>query len=199
MTRVAREIAEAILLAILFFLILQISIQNFRVEGYSMQPTLNGGEFVIVNKLRYAQIETNKLSKLVPWWQTEEGKKNYTFFSGSPQRGDIVVFRSPSDGSKDLVKRVIGLPGEKITIAQSKVLVDNQMVEEWYMDSVKLMDNMDCVPNTDNCTLGEHEYFVMGDNRRVSSDSRDWGPVDLNMIIGKVLIVYWPMTELSNV
>ncbi|MFI5272980.1 MAG: signal peptidase I [Ktedonobacterales bacterium] len=112
-------------------------------------------------------------------------KAQYLF--GKPQRGDIIVFEWPKDTSQDFVKRVIGLPGDTVRVdAAGNVTVDGTAISEPYVN-----DLTNLKPNT--WTLGSNEYFVLGDNRGDSSDSRDWGPVPLKDVIGKAMLVYWPL------
>jgi len=109
-----------------------------------------------------------------------------TFLLGKPQRGDVVVFYLEGQ-PKDYIKRVIGLPGETIEISSGTVFVDGRPLDEPYVTPSSVT-----YPQRQ---LGEDEYFVMGDNRSNSSDSRNFGPIHLSSIVGRAWIVYWPPTD----
>ena len=118
MKSVFREILDAVVLSLVVFLLIQTSIQNFKVEGASMFPTLESGQYLIVNKLAYANLDLARLSKLIPVWKVKSVGKDQSI--GSPARGEIIVFRfpdpNPSNRERDFVKRVIGIPGDKVAI-----------------------------------------------------------------------------------
>ena len=196
MSRIIRELLEAVILALLVFFVIQISVQNFRVEGHSMQPTLTGEEYLLVNKLTYFRLDMERLARLVPLWDAPEGEGKFAPFSHPPERGNVIVFHAPNNPEKDFVKRVVGLPGERVRISDGKVFINGAELPEPYLDGRKRSGSMDCIPKAANCRLGENEYFVMGDNRGSSNDSRDWGPVPLSSIVGKVWFIYWPFSEL---
>ncbi len=198
MKHILRELIEAAVLALLVFFFIQVSVQNFRVEGFSMQPTLQDDEYLMVNKLGYFKIDLERLSRLVPFWEVDGEKAKYIPFAHPPERGDVIVFDAPNR-PQDFVKRVVGLPGEKVTITDGIVYInDDQKLEEPYLTGPRAKFNMACVPLTESsgCVLREGEYFVLGDNRASSNDSRDWGPVALEGIVGKVWFVYWPFPDL---
>ncbi len=198
MSHILRELLEAVVLALLVFFVIRISIQNFRVEGYSMRPTLDGGEYLVVNKLSYFRIDMRRLARLVPFWEVDTQEENYLPFSHPPERGDVIVFHASTRPQRDFVKRVIGLPGERVRITSGKVYVNDKQVKEPYLDYINPSESMDCIPKLKrfNCRLQDEQYFVMGDNRDNSNDSRDWGPVHLEDIVGKVWFIYWPLSEL---
>ncbi len=188
MSRFAREFVEAIVLALIVFLVIQTSIRNFKVDGSSMRPILEGGQYLLVNKLVYSKIETERLSRILPFWNADKPSGHFAIHP--PQRGEVIVFRFPKDPRKDFVKRVIGLPGEKVELRRGTVYIDGTPLEEPYLTA------------QDNSTrpavlLGEKQYFVLGDNRRSSNDSRTWGPVPEENVVGKVWVVYWPFSNLQ--
>jgi signal peptidase I len=115
-------------------------------------------------------------------------KMSYLF--QSPQRGDVIVFHYPVDPSKDFIKRVIGLPGDTIRITGSSVIVDGQTLHEPYISLPFNFENK-------TLKLGSDQFFVMGDNRDNSLDSRSWGPLGRSYIIGKAVAVYWPVNDLE--
>ena len=165
---------------------LQVSLRNFQIEGSSMSPTLNDGQFLVVDKVSFLTIDRERLSRAVPFWQAEKSRPAYPF--STPGRGDIVVFSYPRDPTKDFVKRVIGLPGETVEVRSGTVYVDGVALEEPYLWRP---GDSDVQP----VTLRDDEYYVIGDNRRNSNDSRVWGPVPEENILGRVWLVYWPWED----
>jgi signal peptidase I len=131
---------------------------RIRVDGNSMAPTLNNGELIIVNKLAY--------------WFNE------------PLRGDVIHLRSPRDPDQEYIKRVIGLPGDRIRVNKGVVYVNNERIEEPYLAEAPRYEKEWSVPDS--------SFFVLGDNRNNSSDSHNWGPVPIDNVIGEALFVYWP-------
>jgi signal peptidase I len=113
-------------------------------------------------------------------------KMSYLF--QSPQRGDVIVFHYPVDTRKDFIKRIIGLPGDTIHVTSNSVIVDGQILHEPYISHPSNFEN-----NT--WKLGRDQFFVMGDNRENSLDSRSWGLLDRSYIIGKAVAVYWPVND----
>ena len=192
MVRVAREIAEAVTLAAIVFLLLQTTVRNFKVDGSSMDPTLVHGQYLLVNRLVYLNVEMGRLSTIIPFWNVEVESSRHAIHP--PRRGEIIVFefpdKNPNNPRKDFVKRVVGLPGETIRIHHGEVLVDEQLLDEPY-----LAENGRS--NSHEITLGEGEYYVLGDNRDYSSDSRAWGVVPKENVKGKVWMVYWPVPEIQ--
>ncbi|CAN5223819.1 N/A [soil metagenome] len=158
---------DVFLIIVVFILFGVFFVQPVVVEGTSMLPQLHDGERLLVNKLVYYRIQS------VRW--------------GHIERGDIVVFWFPNDPDKSYVKRVIGLPGEIIEIRNGKVFVDgNELVEE-YLDT----EYNQSFPSESAKKVADHHYFVMGDNRDNSSDSRYWGLVPEKYIYGKAFFRYW--------
>ena len=189
MTQVLREIVEALALAIVVFVLIQACAQNFRVEGTSMAPTLEGHQYLLVNKLAYLTFDVDRISSIVPFWKTNQAEVRRPF--GQPQMGEIIVFRYPGEPRRDFVKRVIGLPGDTVAIVNGTVLVNNIVHPEPYLRQY-FTDNMP--PHQ----LSAGEYFVMGDNRSHSNDSRNWGGVPEENVVGRVWLVYWPFEEFGR-
>lgn len=186
MSGVAREFLEAVLLALIVFLVIQTSVQNFRVEGSSMHPTLEGGQFLLVNKVVYFKIDQERLSRIIPFWEVNDTQESFAVHA--PERGEVIVFRFPKDETRDFVKRVIGIPGDRISIKEGTVSVNGTALSEPYIT----------VHDTSNMAerkMGRKEYFVLGDNRSGSSDSRMGWNVPEENILGKVWIVYWPLSS----
>ena len=190
MPRLAREIMEAVLLALLALLVLQGTVRNFKVEGSSMSPTLEGGQYLVVDQVSYFQLDVDRFSRIIPFWDASDASPKFAF--GPPTKGEIIVFRYPQDPSKDFVKRVVGLPGETIEVRSGTVYIDGEDLREPYLQRT---DNS----NARMLTLGDKEYYVIGDNRRNSNDSRAWGIVPEENIVGKVWLVYWPWKEVHIV
>jgi len=188
LTRVGRDIIEAIVLAAVVFLLLQTTVRNFKVDGSSMDPSLEHGQYLLVNRLLYLQIDLERLSNIVPFWQANEHSSRFAV--RGPKRGEIIVFEFPDENlenpRKDFVKRVVGLPGETIQVRGGTVIVNGNELEEPYLSS-------DFRFNAAPVQLEEGEYYVLGDNRARSNDSRNWGPVPEANLQGKVWMVYWPV------
>jgi signal peptidase I len=160
-SRIIVDVLETILISVVLFLGINALTARIRVDGFSMEPSLHTGEFILVNKLAYRL--------------------------GSPQRGDVIVFHPPAEPDQEYIKRVIGLPGDKVVIADRKVSVNGQTLEEPYiLQPPKYKGSWEVPPG---------QYFVLGDNRNNSSDSHNWGGVPVQNIIGKALFVYWPTSE----
>ena len=179
-----REIIETAILAFLIFLALQFSVQNFRVEGSSMEPTLEDDQYVLVNKAVYFSLDPSDLRALLPFLDVDRDEDVFPFHA--PRRGEIIVFQYPLDPSRDFVKRVIGVSGEVVEVREGDVYVNGEKLDEPYVvhRDVKSMDPFR-VP-TDS-------YFVLGDNRRSSNDSRDWGAVPGDLVLGRGWFSYWPL------
>lgn len=161
-----RELLETVVLTGIIFVGIRVLVQNFRIEGRSMEPTLHSGQYLLVNKLSY-------------------------FGPADPQRGDIVVFEAWNQ-EKDFIKRVIGVPGDTIEVRDGCVHVNGTCLDEPYLDQ----------PTNETqppVTLDVEEYFVMGDNRGNSSDSRQYGPLPQDRIIGKAWVTYWPPEDIGLV
>ncbi len=144
--------------------------QPFIVSGASMEETFHTGEYLIVDQVSYRFNEVT--------------------------RGDVIIFRYPRDPSKFFIKRVIGLPGDKITIEGNVVKVTNEQFPDGLTLGESYVKSMEPTTNLEE-TLGEREYFVMGDNRDQSSDSRVWGVLQEENIVGRALVRLFPVTEVG--
>lgn len=174
-----QELLETLLLTLILFGAAKFSLQNFKVQGTSMVPTLQDSEYILVDKL------------------------SYRFHL--PSHGDIVVFKFPQDTSRDFIKRVIGVPGDTVAIKPvqgiNRIFVDGKMLDEPYISKAPDSPSMifeNCV-NPKGCqyVIKSNELFVMGDNRNFSYDSRAWGPLPMKDMIGHALISYWPLPRLA--
>jgi signal peptidase I len=174
--RVVREVVETALLALLVFLSFRASVQHFRVDGISMSPTLAHGQFLAVNKLAYVRVHF-------------AGREGTLFHE--PRRGDIVVVRDPGGAGVDLVKRIVALPGETIEIRDGRVFISGVRLEEPYIETPGHTSLRSTILRPD-------QYFVMGDNREHSQDSRVFGPVRRDAIVGQVVFSYWPLSRFGR-
>ena len=186
MRSVIRDIIETVILALAMFLALHLSVQNYRVEGPSMEPTLQEGQFLFVNKLAYLRLDLQTLSDRLPFLETQ--REEPLFRWDTPSRGEVVVFKFPDDETRDFVKRVIGVPGDSVRIEEGVVYVNGEKLDEPYVTrrDRRNMTARDVLQDT---------YFVLGDNRTSSHDSRDWGAVPAENIIGRTWVRYWPLDQ----
>jgi len=154
-------------------------IQPFFVQGASMEPNFEDKQYLIVNELGYKTTSIGSAFTVKPFKEL--------------QRGDVVVFRYPKNPKIFYIKRIIGLPGEKIEISNDKVKIFNSENPNGFtLDESKYLSASVATSGEINMTLGG-EYFVMGDNREYSSDSRSWGPVPEADVMGKVVLRAWPI------
>ncbi len=186
MSGVAREFLEAIVLALVVFLVIQTSVQNFKVDGPSMNPTLEHGQFLLVNKVVYFKIDQERLSRIIPFWRVDHSLESFAVHP--PERGEVIVFHYPEDPRRDFVKRVIGVPGDRISIKEGTVRINGSAISEPYIVAHD-------TSNMSERKMGRKEYFVLGDNRPGSTDSRRGWNVPEENILGKVWIVYWPLSS----
>jgi len=156
--RFALDIIETLFLAVVLFVGINAISARVRVDGFSMRPTLEDGEFVLVNKMSYR--------------------------FGEVSRGDIIVFHFPVNPAEDLVKRVIGLPGDHVLVQGNQVFVNGQLLNEPYIAQPPLYSG--------EWTVAEDQLFVLGDNRNNSNDSKDWGLLPTEKVVGKAVLIYWP-------
>jgi signal peptidase I len=182
-----RELVETLLLALLIFLAVRSAVQNFKVEGESMLPSLENGQYIIVNKLAYAQIDLDKFD-WIPFFDPGDNPAHHLF--GTPERGDVIVFQSPSNPDRDFIKRVIGVPGDTVEIRSGIVYVNEEPLEESYITG---NTGCPCGP----WVVEPGRYFVLGDHRNNSSDSRVIGTIREDAIVGKALFSYWPLSEVG--
>jgi signal peptidase I len=175
----ARLLLRDLIFALMFAtLVVVFVVQPVKVEGTSMLPRLHDGERIFVNKLIYY-----KLPELQKYgWPSLE-------------RGDVIVFWPPHDPDKSYVKRIIGLPGETVEVRNGRILINGQELSEPYLDPHLNASH----PTQPPVVVKEHYYFVMGDNRDNSSDSRIWGLVPEKYIYGKALFRYWPLSDASMI
>ncbi len=169
------DFIEAIVFALAIFVVVYLFLfQPNQVKGSSMYPTFKDGQFIFTDKVSYR--------------------------FGQPGRGDVVVFRSPKNQDVDFIKRIIALPGETVKLVNGKVYVNGQPLNEsGYLDSSVFTGSESYLTEGQEIRVPDHMYFVMGDNREHSSDSRDFGPVKPEEFVGKVFFRYWPVTEVGKI
>jgi signal peptidase I len=179
-------ILETALLTLFVFFLVRSVADTFRVSGASMEPTLQGGQLLGVNKLVYAHVDGTALEGLVP--STRQGSVEYVF--GGPRRGDIAVFRLRLGRNRAVVKRIIGLPGDAVLIDQGRVFVNGQPVDEPYL---RFAQGDETYPEDgEPVEVPDGRYFVLGDNRHESSDSREDWFVPVEYLVGRAWVSYWP-------
>jgi signal peptidase I len=167
-----REMVETLVLTAILFFIARGTVQPFRVDGHSMDPTLHDTEFILVDKVSYR--------------------------IGQPQRGDIIVFKYPGDTTRDFIKRVIGVPGDTVAIKNNAVYVNGKSLPESYIPGDQKPDYTFPDAPSKPYKVPPHVLFVLGDNRNNSYDSHSWGiqyPLDEKLIVGKALLAYWPLSD----
>lgn len=164
-----RETLGMIVLTVLMYLIINLVVQSYDIQGPSMEPTLHSQERIIVDKVSY-------------WFY-------------APARSDVVIFKAPNDPSLSYVKRIIGIPGDVITVENTTVKVDGVTLQEPYVDPQRQGNPYNPIIHR---VVPPNNYFVMGDDRINSSDSRDWGFVPRENIIGRATFVYWPLNQDNN-
>ena len=163
------EILKIVIIALVIVIPIRYFLfQPFIVKGQSMEPNFENSNYLIVDEL--------------------------SFRFRDPQRGEVVVFRYPRNVSQRFIKRIIGLPGDKIEVKAGSIMVNDQVLDE-----SKYLPSGVQTPGNIQTSLNENEYFVLGDNRISSFDSRQWGLLPRKNIIGRVLIRAWPITTLTKI
>ena len=171
------DIVETIVVAIAIFLVVYLFLlQPHQVKGASMEPNFHDGEYILTDKISYR--------------------------FGEPRRGDIVIFKAPTNPDVDFIKRIIALPGEKVEIKNDKIVVFNNTHPDGFTlaEPYEIMEPItggSYLREGKTATVPANSYFVFGDNRTHSFDSREWGPVSRKAIIGKAWVRYWPVSRIS--
>ncbi len=155
-----------VVFAAIFALIYLFAAQPHRVSGNSMFPTFHSNDYILTDKISYRL--------------------------HAPTRGDVVVFKNPRDESQDFIKRVIGIPGDTVSVSSSQVLVNGQAVNEYYLPPNTFTRNGAFLTEGATITVQPDTLIVLGDNREHSSDSREWGYMPYKDMIGRVFFRYWP-------
>lgn len=196
------DLLQTIVLAALVFLLVSTSFQNFEVEGSSMTPNVQNGDLIIVNKAAYRSIHVPNWLGSIPF--VDPNDDGYAIPFGEPKHGEVIVFKHPLQPTRNLIKRVIGVPGDTIEIRRGVVYRNGEPLTEDYLDP-DLLDNCESrFNNSEHCTkapvhLGPNQFWAQGDERNFSSDSRDWGILPRANIIGKAWLSYWPQKQFGRI
>ena len=188
---IIREMLQAACLFSVVFLLLHLSVQNLRIDGSSMDPTLINTQHLIASKLAYLRFDWKAVSRILSLAEGPGDRPSLLATEG-PSHGDVIAFLYPLDPSQEFVKRVIGIPGDVIAIESGQVIRNGRVLDEPY---VVHRDRQSHVA----LTVPANSYYVLGDNRRGSTDSRDWGLVPESLIIGRVWVSYWPSERLGAI
>ncbi|MFZ5933043.1 MAG: signal peptidase I [Patescibacteria group bacterium] len=161
------DIIEVIVFAVAIFLFVYLLIlQPHKIKGASMDPNFPDGEYLLTDKVSYR--------------------------FGEPKRGDVIVFKAPTNDGEEFIKRIIGLPSETVKLENSKIYINGKALEEPYIKSGVFTSGGSFLAEGKSVTVPEDEYLVLGDNRPHSSDSRAWGFVPKKKITGRAWLIYWP-------
>jgi signal peptidase I len=183
--RVLREMIESAVMAIVLYAIISTVVARYQILNISMEPNFHEGQLVVVDRL----------DSLLPSWLdgVAHAEGNPTNVGSVQKRGQVVVFYPTAlHEGIPLIKRVIGVPGDTLEIANGQVYVNMEQLEEPYINGLATGCSQHC-----SMTLKPGQYFVMGDNRPNSLDSRSFGPVDDANVIGHVVLRYWPLDRLE--
>ena len=167
------EISKIVIIALLIVIPIRYFIfQPFFVKGQSMEPNFQNSDYLIIDEISYRFLE--------------------------PERGEVIVFKYPNNLSQRYIKRIVGLPGETVEVREGKVIIlaDDQ---SWILNESIYLSQSIQTPGDIRISLEENEYFVLGDNRTASFDSRKWGALPREDIIGKVIFRAWPMSALAKI
>lgn len=189
------ELTRTFLLAAIVFLGARTVVLPYEVEGASMTPNLHNSERVLVNRTVYFHFDLNSVLNVIPGVDRQGGDDFYPFHA--PERGDIVVLHPPLNSNQPYIKRVIGLAGESISFRNGYVYVNDERLDEPYLNGpiTRCTGNPYCSIDS----IPDGYVYVLGDNRDNSSDSRAFGPVKIDDIVGKAWFTNWPLTDIGLV
>ena len=157
----------------IFAFIYLLILQPHKINGQSMMPNFPNGEFLLTDKVTYRYKE--------------------------PERGDVVIFKPPTNKEEEFIKRIIGLPGDSISLNNGKIFVNGSLLQEDYIDGRIYTSGGSFLREGTAVIVPEESYFVAGDNRPHSSDSREWGTISKDAITGRAWLVYWPISNAGTV
>jgi len=176
-----REIVESVVMAVVLYVIISTLVGRYQILNVSMEPNFHEGQRVVVSRL-------GRLLTGVAHAEDRQANDSLGL-----KRGQVaVLYPNAQHEEPPLIKRVIGLPGETITIANGQVQINGQPINEPYLNGLSTQCAQNC-----NVTLGPGQYFVLGDNRSNSLDSRSFGPVTADNVIGQVILRYWPLDKIE--
>jgi signal peptidase I len=164
-------IQTLVLFGAIFAIIYLFIAQPHKVSGNSMLPTYKDGNYILTDKISY--------------------------HFNQPKRGEVIVLKNPKNEEQDFIKRIIGLPGDSVRVSGGKVYVNDQLLDEKYLPIGRPTPPNNFLKEGETRVVKTNEYIVMGDNRQFSSDSREWGTITTEEIVGKVIFRYWPLNELG--
>jgi signal peptidase I len=168
------ELLQVVVFAISIFLFVYLLVlQPHKIKGASMEPNFHDGEYLLTDKVSYRV--------------------------GQPKRGDVIVFRAPPTYKDEFIKRIIGLPGEEIKVEAGKIYVNGHELEEQYLPSDTNIVAGRYTTEGASITVPSDSYFVLGDNRDHSLDSRNIGPIERQYITGRAWFIYWPVSKVGTV
>jgi signal peptidase I len=164
------DIFEVIVFAVgIFFFIYLLIMRPHKISGQSMMPNFPDSEYLLTEKV--------------------------TYYLRNPERGDVIVFTPPISNTDEFIKRVIGLPGETVMVQNDHVYINDKLLQEPYLKNTVMTTGGTFLTDGQEFKVPDGEYFVMGDNRPNSSDSRYWGPITKSVISGRAWIIYWPISN----
>lgn len=168
------DFMETIVVALSIFIVVYLFlVQPHEVKGSSMEISFHNNEYILTDKISYRFVK--------------------------PKRGDVIIFKAPNNPDVDYIKRVVGLPGDQVKVEKGGVYVNDQKLTENYLREKTYLYPGSSMVEGINITVPKDYLFVMGDNRAHSSDSREFGPIQKDSIIGKAFLRYWPITEFGLV
>jgi len=168
------DVLESIVVALAIFVVIYLfAAQPHEVKGGSMEPNFHTGEYILTDKVSYRFVD--------------------------PQRGDVVVFKSPQNPDIDFIKRIIGLPGDRVRITNNAFYINGKQLSEPYIPPENFLYPGSFLREGQEVVIPEGEYLTIGDNRPRSSDSREWGTVEKANIVGRSFLRYWPFDQFGVV
>jgi signal peptidase I len=164
------DILQVLVFAVSIFLFVYLLlVQPHKIKGSSMDPNFHDGEFLLTDKVTYR--------------------------FGEPEQGDVVVFKAPPDDAQEFIKRIIAKPGDTVKVEGGRVFVNGQLLNETYLEDSVVTRPGNYAQESREVTIPAGNYFVMGDNRNHSYDSRNFGPIDRSKITGRAWLLYWPLPD----
>ena len=176
-----REVVEIVVFALIIFFVVRSMVVNFRVEGASMEPSLHENQLLLVSKLSFFRLDLGETPLI-------GGLTDAVIEIGRPSRGDIVVLTPPNNPERDFIKRIVAIPGDRLEVRQGQLILNGEAIVEPYAANGASYSVPELV-------VPKGQFYVLGDNRRNSSDSHVWGPVSRESLLGKAWLVYWPVRD----